>query len=164
MPYAPKTKRKGYRQNESPIIITKAEQSFCYAPTGESGCIFSIRFSWILLPREWRRKKHACIIHISGCISRFALGFCKNKKKRTETLYQSFSPFMANDPNCDTNEPPLALGGSLCAKGVHGFFNCSVPYNPHPMPTWHPELVSGFFLNRLDCTPPVAAPLHTHGD
>ena len=23
------------------------------------------------------------------------------------------------DPNCDTNEPPLALGGSLCAKGVH---------------------------------------------
>ena len=26
---------------------------------------------------------------------------------------------MANDPNCDTNEPPLALGGSLYAKGVH---------------------------------------------
>ena len=31
---------------------------------------------------------------IPGGISRFALGFCKNKKKRTETLYQSFSPFM----------------------------------------------------------------------
>ena len=26
---------------------------------------------------------------------------------------------MENDPNCDTNEPPLALGGSLRAKGVH---------------------------------------------
>ena len=26
---------------------------------------------------------------------------------------------MANNPNCDTNEPPLSLGGSLCAKGVH---------------------------------------------
>lgn len=28
---------------------------------------------------------------------------------------------LANDPNCDTNEPPFALGGSLCAKGVHRF-------------------------------------------
>ena len=27
--------------------------------------------------------------------------------------------FLANDPNCDTSEPPLALGGSFCAKGVH---------------------------------------------
>lgn len=27
-------------------------------------------------------------------------------------------PPLANDPNCDTNEPPLVLGGSLCAKGV----------------------------------------------
>ena len=26
---------------------------------------------------------------------------------------------LANDPNCDTSEPPLALGGSFCAKGVH---------------------------------------------
>ena len=26
---------------------------------------------------------------------------------------------LENDPNCDTNEPPLALGGSLRAKGVH---------------------------------------------
>ena len=89
---APKAKRKGYRQNESPMIKTKAEQSFCYAPTGKSGCIFSIRFSWILLPWEWRRKKHACITHIPGCICHFALGFCKYIKKRTETLYQSFSP------------------------------------------------------------------------
>lgn len=30
---APKTKRKGYRQNKSPIVKTKAEQSFCYAST-----------------------------------------------------------------------------------------------------------------------------------
>ena len=33
-------------------------------------------------------------MQIPGCICRFALGFCKNIKKRTETLYQSFSPFM----------------------------------------------------------------------
>ena len=26
---------------------------------------------------------------------------------------------MANDPNCDTNEPLSALGGSVCIKGVH---------------------------------------------
>ena len=30
----------------------------------------------------------------------------------------NFFQNMANDPNCDTNEPPLVLGGSLCAKGV----------------------------------------------
>ena len=34
------------------------------------------------------------IIHISGCICRFAFEICMNIKKRTETLYQSFSPFM----------------------------------------------------------------------
>ena len=34
-------------------------------------------------------------------------------------LYLFCSPLMANDPNCDTNEPPFALGGSLCVKGVH---------------------------------------------
>ena len=34
------------------------------------------------------------MIHNPGCICRFALGFYKNKKERTETLYQSFSPFM----------------------------------------------------------------------
>ena len=41
----------------------------------------------------------ACAYHdlISG-----SLGFCKNIKKRTETLYQSFSPFMWNDSKNDT--------------------------------------------------------------
>ena len=39
---------------------------------------------------------------IPGGIYRFALGFCKNIKKRTETLYQSFSPFMANPVDIDT--------------------------------------------------------------
>ena len=92
--HAPKTKRKGYRQNESPIVKTKAEQSFCYAPTGESGCNFRMRFSSNILSCEWWRMKCGDIIHIPGCICRFALGFCKNIKKRTETLYQSFSPFM----------------------------------------------------------------------
>ena len=33
-------------------------------------------------------------MQIYRCISRFALGFCKSIKKKTETLYQSFSPFM----------------------------------------------------------------------
>ena len=44
------------------------------------------------------------MIHISGCICRFTLGFCKNKKERTETLYQSFSPFMAKDAYFDTGD------------------------------------------------------------
>ena len=48
---------------------------------------------------------------IPGGISRFALGFCKNKKKRAETLYQSFSPFMGTDPNFDTNAPPFEVRG-----------------------------------------------------
>ena len=90
----PIAKRKGYRQNEIPIVKTKTEQSCCYAPTGESGCIFRMRFSSNILSCEWWRMKCGDIIHIPGCICRFALGFCKNIKKRTETLYQSFSPFM----------------------------------------------------------------------
>ena len=46
------------------------------------------------MPRGWRRRNITGIIHFSRCICRFALGFCKNKKERTETLYHSFSPFM----------------------------------------------------------------------
>ena len=80
----------------------KPKQSFCYAPTEGSGCIFYMRFFSRILSREWRRRKHAGIIHIPGCIYRFALGFCKNIKKRTETLYQSFSPFMWNDSKTNT--------------------------------------------------------------
>ena len=37
-------------------------------------------------------------------------------------LYESLFLNMANDSNCDTNEPPLALGGSLCTTGVHSNF------------------------------------------
>lgn len=72
----------------------KHEQSFCYAPSRECGCILSIQFFSGNSSRGWRRRKYAGIIHIPGCICHFALGFCKNIKKRTETLYQSFSPFM----------------------------------------------------------------------
>ena len=36
------------------------------------------------------------------------------RKKNSSTL-----PTLANDPNCDTNEPLSALGGSVCIKGVH---------------------------------------------
>ena len=90
----PITKRKLYCSNESPIVKTEAEQSFCYAPKEESGCILSKRFSGRLLLRQWRRRKKERNIHNSGCICRFALEFCNYKKERTETLYQSFSPFM----------------------------------------------------------------------
>ena len=92
----PITKRKLYCSNESPIVKTKAEQSFCYAHKEESGCILSKRFSGRLLLRQWRRRKKERNIHNSGCICRFALEFCNYKKERTETLYQSFSPFMVD--------------------------------------------------------------------
>ena len=100
----PITKRKLYCYNESPIVKTKAEQSFCYAPKEESGCILSKRFSGRLLLRQWRRRKKERNIHNSGCICRFALEFCNYKKERTETLYQSFSPFMANLADYDTRD------------------------------------------------------------
>ena len=38
----------------------------------------------------------------------------KNKSEQSELCSDE-----AKDPNCDTSEPPLALGGSFCAKGVH---------------------------------------------
>ena len=96
------TKRKGYRQNERAIDKTKAlmskrkpKQSFCHAPAEISGCVLSMWFLSGFLTQEWRRWKRRAKLHVPGCIYRFALGFCKNIKKRTETLYQSFSPFMA---------------------------------------------------------------------
>ena len=93
--FAPKNKTKGlFDKTKALMSKRKPEQSFCYAPTEESGCIFYMRFFSRILSREWRRRRIARIIHIPGRICHFALGFCKNKKKRTETLYQSFSPFM----------------------------------------------------------------------
>ena len=46
--------------------------------------------------------EQGCKTANSGCICRFELEFCKNKKERAETLYQSFSPFMWNDSRNDT--------------------------------------------------------------
>ena len=80
----------------------KPKQSFCHAPAEISGCILSMWFLSGFLTQEWRRWKRRAKLHIPGCIYRFALGFCKNIKKRTETLYQSFSPFMWNDSKNDT--------------------------------------------------------------
>ena len=114
----PITKRKLYCHNESPNVKTKAGQSFCYAPKEKGGCIFSKWFSGGFLFRGWRRRKKAGIIHISGRICRFALGFCKNKKERTETLYQSFSPFMWNDSRNDT------IQGFRCAIGLSFNIGC----------------------------------------
>ena len=93
--FAPKNKTKGlFDKTKALMSKRKPEQSFCYAPTEESGCIFRIRF-FNRIPggnRWWRYRTE--LMQIPGCICRFALGFCKNIKKRTETLYQSFSPFM----------------------------------------------------------------------
>ena len=90
----PKQNERAIRKTKALMSKRKPEQSFCYAPQEEGGCIFYMRFFSRILSREWRRRRIARIIHIPGCICRFALGFCKNIKKRTETLYQSFSPFM----------------------------------------------------------------------
>ena len=114
----PTTQRKPYYSNESPNVKTKAEQSFCYAPNEGSGCILSKRFSGGFLSRGWRRRKKARIIQNPGCICRFTLGFCKNKKERTETLYQSFSPFMWNDSRNDT------IQGFRCAIGLSFNIGC----------------------------------------
>ena len=98
----PKQNERAIRKMKALMSKRKPEQSFCYAPTEERGCIFPIRFPDGHLSQRWQRKRTARIIHNPGCICRFALGFCRNKKKRTETLYQSFSPFMWNDSKNDT--------------------------------------------------------------
>ena len=90
----PKQNERAIRKIKALMSKRKHEQSFCYAPSRECGCILSIQFFSGNSSRGWRRRKYAGIIHIPGCICHFALGFCKNIKKRTETLYQSFSPFM----------------------------------------------------------------------
>ncbi len=40
----PKQNERAIRKTKAPNSKTKARQSFCYAPTGDSGCIFSMRF------------------------------------------------------------------------------------------------------------------------
>ena len=99
----------------------KPEQSFCYAPTRESGCILSMRFFSGNTSLEWRRRKHAGIIHIPGCICRFALEFCNYKKERTETLYQSFSPFMVEVWGVEPQSENRTTGLSPCAFYVLTF-------------------------------------------
>ena len=117
--FAPKNKTKGlFDKTKALMSKRKPEQSFCYAPTEESGCIFRIRF-FNRIPggnRWWRYRTE--LMQIPGCICRFALGFCKNIKKRTETLYQSFSPFMWNDSRNDT------IHGFHCALGLSFYIGC----------------------------------------
>ena len=91
---APNYKTKGLSTKRKPLMSKrKLSNRFAMHPPRTMGAFFYAVFRRIL-PRGQRRRKCACIIHIPGCDCRFALGFCKNKKKRTETLYQSFSPFM----------------------------------------------------------------------
>ena len=40
----PKQNERAIRKTIAPNCKTKAGQSFCYAPTEDSGCIFSVRF------------------------------------------------------------------------------------------------------------------------
>ena len=117
----PITKRKLEYQNESSIVKTKAEQSFCYAPKEEGGCICSKWFSGGILPRGWRRRNITGIIHFSRCICRFELEFCKNKKERAETLYQSFSPFMAEAVGFEPTDP--SLDHSISSRGRYDHFD-----------------------------------------
>ena len=62
--------------------------------------------------------EQGCKTANSGCICRFELEFCKNKKERTETLYQSFSPFVWNDSRNDT------IQGFRCAIGLSFNIGC----------------------------------------
>ena len=91
----PKQNERAIRKTKALLSKRKPSNRFVMHPPGESGCIFSMHFFSRNPSRGWRRRKRARIIHIFGCICRFAFENCKNIKKRTETLYQSFSPFMA---------------------------------------------------------------------
>ena len=107
----------------------KPKQSFCHAPAEISGCILSMWFLSGFLTQEWRRWKRRAKLHIPGCIYRFALGFCKNIKKRTETLYQSFSPFMAEkegfEPSRQLSHPTPLAGEPLRPLG---YFSTSIRF------------------------------------
>ena len=51
----PKQNERAIHKTIAPNCKTKAGQSFCYAPTEESGCIFSMRFLWEKLLRKFLR-------------------------------------------------------------------------------------------------------------
>ena len=71
-------------------------------------------------------------MQIPGCICRFALGFCKNIKKRTETLYQSFSPFMVERRGFEPLTSTMrTLRATNCANAPNFFdeFYADSPFN-----------------------------------
>ena len=112
----PKQNERAIRKTKALMSKRKPEQSFCCAPTEENGCISSMQFFSRNSYQRRQRRKHTRFIHIPGCICRFVLGFCKNIKKRTETLYQSFSPFMVELPVPKTN--PSVASISLRSSSV----------------------------------------------
>ena len=124
----PKQNERAIRKIKALMSKRKHEQSFCYAPSRECGCILSIQFFSGNSSRGWRRRKHAGIIHIPGCICRFALGFCKNIKKRTETLYQSFSPFMVEVRGIEPPSESMPTQFSPSASMVLGFPSPHAPW------------------------------------
>ena len=101
-PFAPNNKtkalllqRKPYCQNESWAIVLLCTQRGKW-----------VHPSFAVFQKDSGAKEkvteQGCKTANSGCICRFSLEFCKNKKQRTETLYQSFSPFMWNDSKTNT--------------------------------------------------------------
>ena len=65
--------------------------------------------------------EQGCKTANSGCICRFELEFCKNKKERAETLYQSFSPFMVEVWGVEPQSENRTTGLSPCAFYVLTF-------------------------------------------
>ena len=69
--------------------------------------------------RQWRRIPQ--VLHISGCICRFALGGIRKNKKRTKTLYQGLSLFMAEkegfEPSRQLSHPTPLAGEPLRPLG-----------------------------------------------
>ena len=121
----PKQNERAIRKTKALLSKRKPSNRFVMHPPGKSGCIFSMHFFSRNPSRGWRRRKRARIIHIFGCIQRFALGFCKNIKKRTETLYQSFSPFMAEAVGFEPTDP--SLDHPISSRGRYDHFD-TLPY------------------------------------
>ena len=106
------------QQNESPNNKTIAPRYRKMHPTSAGGYISYLGNLDLFWHRSRQWSEISQILHIPGCICRFELGFCRNIKKRTETLYQSFSPFLANPVDCDTRDG--------CTRSGAGRVHCTL--------------------------------------
>ena len=85
-------------------------------------------------------------MQIPGCICRFALGFCKNIKKRTETLYQSFSPFMVEQPQPTAN---TSHDMRQHPQSVFNFVDQNIIYRNLPVASIQNQCQS--IVKQIDC-------------